>query len=188
MLTTSSGVKRRLSAPGRRRSTGLELKPERKEESFAKSEPPLSDTRYQPPEPSKFVDSMCTKAIGCTKPFEHENIHPVRSPQVMRLRASARKSIKSLQAESAPKQNFRAPAREARPGDRVQAYSCPECAKFTQLLKSERLSSSVIQAASRHRMFCAPSLTPPNLWDPWKIESSPLTNLCDPVVEESISS
>ena len=160
---------RRLSAPGRRRSFGIELKA---------SAATLSSSNRNIASP----DASPTKALRAPLPHAEAHDPPTRPttpaadhPTIaapVRLRAPARGATKS-KLEALQKQNFRAPIREARPGDQIVGYTCPECEAFAELLRSEKVHDSVIQAASRHRYFCAPSSTPPNLWEPWQIDSYP---------------
>lgn len=93
----------------------------------------------------------------------------------IRLRASGRKALREMTADPTQAQNFRAPVRTARPGEKVKGYTCPECETFAALLRSEKVPEHVIQASSRHKLFCAPSSTPPNIWEPWQIDSYPST-------------
>ena len=149
----SKHTKRRLSAPGRRKSLGIELKPnvETKRRGGSTSGPH-----------AHFLDAM-------------PNNQGEENWQVGLLRPTTtdRPENPLVQAN----QNFRAPVRLTRVGERLIGHTCQECDRFAQLLRSEKVSESVIQAASKHRYFCAPSSTPANIWEPWEIESVPLTLL-----------
>jgi hypothetical protein len=69
------------------------------------------------------------------------------------------------------KQLFRAPIRDARPSDEIFTHTCPDCDKFSKLLKDNGASISSHNCILRHKSFCELSHTPPNIWAPWSQES-----------------
>ena len=141
---------RRLSAPGRRRNDACVLKLVRKDTSFSSGIPHSSSSKYPSRSPLREANLM-------VQPVLH--------------RASGRAALKAMKEERSHPHNFRAPVRESRPGEHVKGYTCGECEKFAELLRSENVHKSVIEACSRHKFFCEPSSTPPNLWAPWEIDS-----------------
>ena len=193
-------VKRRLSAPGRRRSIGLELKPESMSNKLDKlatmSDKPerkslvSSDKRINPtnciPHQHSVQASISEPEPAFVGMKEESHFHPgTAPPKQLKLRATARECIKSMRS-IVTKQNFRAPVRQAKDGEKVFGYTCPECEHFAQLLRNENVKESVIRAASTHKYFCAPTNSPQNLWEPWNIDSSPLTVVNEPHVSPDI--
>ena len=148
----SKHTKRRLSAPGRRKSLGIELKP---------------NVKVKGPGSASGPHPLILDAMPNNKGEENWQVG------LLRPTTTDRPENPLVQAN----QNFRAPVRFARVGEHLRGYTCQECDRFAHLLRSEKVSESVIQAASKHRYFCAPSSTPANIWEPWEIESVPLTLL-----------
>lgn len=149
-------VKRRLSAPGRRKSAGIELKPI------------TGEVRVQ----SKNGIRDCHDFLDFKKADSKASVENAPHSGGI-LKARARVMSKNNKPLCVP--NFRAPAREIRSGEYLKGYTCKECERFAELLRSENVHEDMIQAASRHRYFCAPCDTPANLWEPWEIVSTPLT-------------
>ena len=149
-------VKRRLSAPGRRKSFGIELKPMQSHNA------PEKDPRKLLVEDDRSVDRPNASILKENQLSRKRNL---RAPG----RVSEAKTGTSINTK------FRAPVRQAKSADRVKGYTCRECERFAELLRSEKVNEFIVQAASRHRYFCAPTATPANLWEPWEIESTPLT-------------
>lgn len=167
-MTESHSVKRRISVSGR---SGLsKIRPAISEGS---SDPWVSCAVIRPTESSSRIH--IDRSGSRVQTEDNSKIGTATKAVSIRLRASGRKALREMTAEPAQGQNFRAPVRTARPDEKIKGYTCPECEKFAALLRSEKVPEHVIQAASRHKYFCAPSSTPPNIWEPWQIDSYPST-------------
>ena len=189
-------IKRRLSAPGRRKSEGIELKPENVLKSskavatFVSSAMPTSAKRTRHSIASIVADKHNREVSHCTSsvdPMRRRSVSDAQttdsvslsldesvSVENFKFRASAIGStITKIVTKDAP--NFRAPIRSARSDETVTSYPCDECRRFADLLRSESVCESVIKAAFKHRYFCAPTNTPPNLWEPWDLNTLPLS-------------
>ena len=75
--------------------------------------------------------------------------------------------MQTLAMKRSTKQNFRAPLREKSEHDVLLMHTCNECLHFARLLSRENVPKHLIEASIRHKSFCAPSCTPPNIWEPW---------------------
>ena len=165
-------VKRRLSAPGRRKSVGIELKPDK-----LISSKPCSSSGKENVERIPSLQGIGLEDRPLKIEYSKLNTGESNIQGSYKVKASGRESRKALKAKVVPRQNFRAPVREAKEGEVLQGYTCSDCAKFAALLRSENVPSSIIEAASKHKYFCAPSSTPPNIWEPWTIDS--YVSTCD---------
>ena len=117
-------------------------------------------------EPWTVANKRANKISGVTE----SRINDVTAPGAVKMRAKGkdkRKLQTSKENESTTK-NFRAPARERQTGEAVAGYQCGECQRFSELLKREKVDTRVLSEMSRHKYFCAPTASPPNLWEPWE--------------------
>ena len=62
---------------------------------------------------------------------------------------------------------FKGPAREATHPEQLLTHSCSDCQRFASLLMNQNMSKSIINSIIRHKSYCEPSSTPPNIWEPW---------------------
>ncbi len=175
-------IKRRLSAPGRRKSTGLELKPESKssvtKKIYIKARNMVSPASCTGVNGNVDNDgARKDRFSSLTSPANPNHVEQQSSfsdNSSMKLRATARASIKSRKAEPHMRSNFRAPVRMLAEGETPLGFTCTDCLKFVELMRNENVKENVIQAVSRHRYMCEPKDSPANLWQPWEIDSSPV--------------
>ena len=184
-------VRRRLSAPGGRKSVGIVLKPE---------VPAQSNTTVDPCKiPGLILKRRLLSVDSACKSFDEvdrdskafpSKLLSIRSKETVdyvergsakrrsepsgsiRFRASARESSSSVR--SVPSiSKFRGPIRLLQSGETLESYPCSECQRFADLLKAECVPEGILKAAFKHRYFCAPTSTPPNLWEPWDLSALP---------------
>jgi hypothetical protein len=173
-------VKRRLSAPGRRKSFGLELKAESRPVSSPKScgkfphrqalETGINGKINRVTQLSIQDDCIARSALVMSVRASDKTLPDVKVRAT--ARASLRTQVKDKNATC--NFNFRAPQRMLKGAEKAKGFTCPDCEKFAALLRSEKVKECVIEAASKHRYLCAPNDSPPNLWEPWTIDSSPI--------------
>lgn len=173
-------VKRRLSAPGRRKSIGLELKAESRPVSSPKSCRKFPHRQALETGAKGEINRVTKLAIQDDWIATSTLVMSVRAsgktlPDV-KVRATARASLRTQGKDKNATYNFnfRAPQRLLKGAEKASGFTCPDCEKFAALLRSEKVKECVIEAASKHRYLCAPNDSPPNLWEPWSIDSSPV--------------